>query len=73
MAEKENWEIILTRPAEKVFDRSDRAVKGRLVGQLKATFGVRPRYYTKKGKILLIHWRNVIKMNALCVESGGPA
>jgi mRNA interferase RelE/StbE len=30
VAEKENWEIILTRPAEKVFDRSDTAVKGRL-------------------------------------------
>ena len=30
MAKKEAWEIILTRPAEKVYDRSDKAMKMRL-------------------------------------------
>ena len=30
MAKKEAWEIILTRPAEKAYDRSDRTLKTRL-------------------------------------------
>lgn len=30
MGKKETWEIILTRPAEKVYDRSDRMMKVRL-------------------------------------------
>lgn len=30
MGKKETWEIILTRPAEKAYDRSDRTMKMRL-------------------------------------------
>lgn len=30
MAKKETWEIVLTKPAEKVYDRSPKHMKGRL-------------------------------------------